>query len=234
MRTYDRTDAENEVIAKAQVKAFFAPRQKEPEFPSTDEERAQLQKMLMNLHQAEPRLSSDYDRSIRKSHKANKERSKSRSASGKSVPQLGEQNKQSCPPLKVFSDTEVRSSKGAVEQFDPEFVAMYGEAAAAHGISIAEYVSQLVEFPIADVAYTYRHGNPLVRPEEVKDLPTKMRRLHNWYMRASSEGKNWILLGYRNEHYGHGDGEIMIEFDELFQLYNQDAIDKAIVSAYCL
>jgi hypothetical protein len=53
-------------------------------------------------------------------------------------------------------------------------------------------------------------------------------------MRASSEGKNWILLGYRNEHYGHGDGEIMIEFDELFQLYNQDAIDKAIVSAYCL
>jgi hypothetical protein len=37
----------------------------------------------------------------------------------------------------VFSDTEVRSSKGAVEQFDLEFVAMYGEAAAAHGMSIA-------------------------------------------------------------------------------------------------
>ena len=61
-----------------------------------------------------------------------------------------------------------------------------------------------------------------------------MRRLHKWYMQASSEGQNRILMGFRNEHYGHGDHEIMIEFDELFQLFNQDAIDKAIVSAYCL
>ena len=233
MRTYDRTDAENEVIAKAQVKAFFAPKQKEPEFPSTETERAQVQKMLKKLHQPEPRLSSDYDRSILKSHDA-KVRSMSSSASGKSVPQLGEQKNQSCPPLKVFSDTEVRSSKGTVEQYDPEVVAMYGEAAAAHGMSIAEYVSQLVEFPMADVAYTYRHGKPLVRSEEVNHLPTKMRRLHKWYMQASKEGKNWIMLGIKDEHYGRGNDEINIEFVELFQLYNQDAIDKAIVSAYCL
>jgi hypothetical protein len=41
-------------------------------------------------------------------------------------------------------------------------------------------------------------------------------------------------VGYKNEHYGHGDGVVMIEFSELFQLYQQDAIDKAILSAYCL
>lgn len=127
----------------------------------------------------------------------------------------------------------VGSSKGEAEQYDPEFVALYGESAAAQGMTIAQYLHHL-EFPTAEETYKYRHGNPLVRPEEVNNLPTKMRRLHKWYMRASKEGKNWILLGYRNEHYGHGDGEIMIEFEELFQLYKGDAIDKSIVSAYCL
>ena len=65
------------------------------------------------------------------------------SASGKSVPQLEEQKHQSCPPLKVISDIEVGSSKGAIEQYDPKFVVIYREAVAAHGLTIAQYVSQL-------------------------------------------------------------------------------------------
>jgi hypothetical protein len=44
-------------------------------------------KMLKTLYQPEPRLISDYDRTILKSHNAAKRLS---SASGKSVPQLGE------------------------------------------------------------------------------------------------------------------------------------------------
>ena len=61
-----------------------------------------------------------------------------------------------------------------------------------------------------------------------------MRRLHKWYMEASARDENWIYIGYKDEHFGHGPGEIMIEFEELYQLYQQDDIDKAIVSAYCL
>ena len=109
---------------------------------------------------------------------------------------------------------------------------MYGEAASAQGMSIPEYLEQLQEFH--EVAYTYRHGHPLVKPELVNSLPTKMRRLHKWYMEASEKGENWIHVGYKNEHFGHGDGMVLIEFSELFQLYQQDAIDKTIVSAYCL
>ena len=131
----------------------------------------------------------------------------------------------------MFSNTEVGSSRGAVD-VDPEFVAMYGEAASAQGMSIPQYLEQLQEFH--EVAYKYRHGCTLVKPELVDGLPTKMRRLHKWYMRASKEGENWIYVGYKNEHYGHGNGVVMIEFCELFQLYQQDAIDKSILSAYCL
>jgi hypothetical protein len=86
--------------------------------------------MLKTLHQPEPRLSSDYDRSILKSHNATKMRSRSSSASEKLVPHLGEQ-KNSCPPLQVFPDV----------QYDLEMVTLYTEVADAHGMTIAEYLS---------------------------------------------------------------------------------------------
>jgi hypothetical protein len=140
-----------------------------------------------------------YDRNILKSHNAAKW-SKSSSASGKSVPRLGEQ-KNSCPPLQVFSDV----------QYDLEIVALYKEEAEAYGMSIAQYLSQC-DFPTGDIAYKYRHGNPLIRSEKIPNLPTKKKKLHKWYMEASKEGKNWITLGTNDEHYFRGTDDINIEF----------------------
>ena len=111
---------------------------------------------------------------------------------------------------------------------------MYGDAAAAQGMTIPQYLQQLQVFPEDQIKYKYRPGHPLVRPNEVKDLPTKMRRLHKWYMKVSEKGENWIYVGYRDEHFGHEPGEIMIEFEEIYQLYQMDDIDKAIFNAYCL
>jgi hypothetical protein len=53
-------------------------------------------------------------------------------------------------------------------------------------------------------------------------------------MEASKEGSNMIYVGIRDEHYFNGVEAIYVEFEELFQLYNQDALDKTIVSCYCL
>jgi hypothetical protein len=101
-------------------------------------------------------------------------------------------------------------------------------------MSIPEYLSRAV-FPKDDqVAYQYKYGDPLVRSEQIPHLSTRMRKLHRWYMEACKEGTNWVIMGLKEDHYGHGDDEINIEFNELFQLYNQDAIDKSVVSAYCL
>ena len=237
-RAYDCTEEEIAAIVDAETTAFFAKlrRPKEPEFPSTKEEKAKVLKMLKTLHQPEPKLSSDYERSILKSHAAQKASKSSTDASEKSIAQLEEQAKQSCAPLKVISQTNVGSSKyGAEEQYDPEVVAQYGEAAAAQGMSIAQYLSQLEFFPVSEVAYKYQYGKPLVKPEEVNNLPTKMRRLHNWYMHATRAGANWIVLRVTKKHHGkEKDDMISIEFDELFQLFNQDALDKSIISAYCL
>jgi hypothetical protein len=199
-RAYDYTPEENAVIAKKQMEKHFA--KKKPE-PPLDKEK--VIKMLKTLHQPEPRLSSNYDRSILKSNEAAKVRSRSSSESGKSVPQLGEQ-KNSCPPLQMFPD---------IQCYDPQMVALYKEEADAHGMSIPEYLSRC-GFPTGEIAYTYRYGDPLVRSEEMPHLPTKMRRFHKWYMDAYKEGKNWIMVGIKDEHYGCGNDMINIEFLELF------------------
>jgi hypothetical protein len=127
------------------------------------------------------------------------------------------------PPLQVFPDVH----------YDPEIIALYKEVADAQDMSIAWYLSQC-DFPTGDIAYKYRHRSPLVRSEEIPNLPTRMQKLHKRYMEASKEGKNWITLGINDEHYFHGNDDINIEFSELFQLYNHDALDKYIISAYCL
>jgi hypothetical protein len=118
-------------------------------------------------------------------------------------------------------------------QYDPEIVALYKEEAEAHGMFVSQYLSQC-DFPMADIVYKYRHGNPLVRPEEIPNLPTRLRKLHKWYMEASKDGKNWIILRINDEHYFRGTDDITIEFAKLFQLYNHDALDKSFISAYCL
>ena len=85
----------------------------------------------MNTLNNPPVLIGDYERQIIKSDEARQVRVTNSSASGKSVGQLGQQKNQSCPSLKVFSDTGVGSSRAAAEEVDLEFVVMYEEAAAA-------------------------------------------------------------------------------------------------------
>jgi hypothetical protein len=100
-------------------------------------------------------------------------------------------------------------------QYGPEIIELYKEEAKAHGISIAQYLSQC-DFPTADIAYKYRHENRLVRPEEILNLPTRIRKLRKWYMEASKEGKNWITLGINDEHYFCGTNDIKIKFADYF------------------
>ena len=117
---------------------------------------------------------------------------------------------------------------------DPEFEKQYGEAARAHGMTIRQYLNQLQGYADDELKHPFEIGKPLVRPNQVKDLPSKMRRVHHWYMKAAAKGGNWIYVHHKNEHYGHGDDMVMIEFEELYQLYQMDDLDKSILSAYCL
>ena len=153
------------------------------------------------------------------------------------VPQLGQQKKQSIPPLKVFSEHVQTGSwfpPTEEEVVDPDFEKQYGEAARAQGMTIRQYLNQLQGYADDELKHPFEIGKPLVRPNHVKDLPLKMRRVHQWYMKEAAKGGNWIYVHHKNEHFGHGDDCVMIEFAELYQLYQMDDLDKSILSTYCL
>ena len=138
--------------------------------------------------------------------------------SGKRIPQLGEQEKQSCPPLKVSSDI-VANHPGMVPGTNP-----------------GDYLGDDVIFQTAEVTkeYEYLHGKPLVEPDH-PPLTTMMYKLHEWYMKPYREsGRDTMYLAVKPEHEFIGLSVMPVEFVELFQLYNQRALDKQLMTAYCL
>ena len=74
----------------------------------------------------------------------------------------------------------------------------------------------------------------MVEPDEVKNLPTRMYELHQWYMDITKiSNRESLMVNVKEEHYYHKK-VVTVEYSELFQLYNKDALDKSIVSCYCL
>ncbi len=76
-------------------------------------------------------------------------------------------------------------------------------------------------------------GEPLVSKERLEELPTHMRHLHAWYLTAAKNGRIMIVAKVPQEYYGRPE-EIHVDFDELFQMYNCEALDKSLMSCYCL
>jgi hypothetical protein len=100
------------------------------------------------------------------------------------------------------------------------------------GMSVSQLLGN-ADIPMAEVAWKYEKGKPLVRPEKIPLLPTQMRKLHEWYLKVAKEGRQMLMVKVRIEHYFRED-EIHIDIEEFFQLFNQDALDKSLVSCYCL
>ena len=101
-------------------------------------------------------------------------------------------------------------------------------------------VEQLLEIepmsPLREegIKWKYARDKPLVHLDKVKNLPTRMYELHQWYMNITKiSDRLSLMVNVKEEHYFH-EKAVSVEYLELFQLYNQDALDKSIVSCYCL
>ena len=133
---------------------------------------------------------------------------------GKKIAQLGEQAKQSCPPLKVPTN-------------DPRMVPGYS--------NLGDYLPDDVHYDFLEVdEHKYHYGKPLVKDE--KSLTTMMRRFHNWYMKTCREsgGTNSLYLHIKEEHDLVGIDLLPVPFEEFYQFFNQLALDKTTVACYCL
>lgn len=180
--------------------------------------------MLTQPSQYELRKPDDYKRCLDKQVDAKKEANKtSATARGKrDVAQLGAQTKKSISPLKVFAS----DAGGSVAQPNP------ADFAKEAGLTLSQLLDEGIT-PKAPIARQYEKGKSLVPPEIEMNLPTQMRKLHKWYLQAAKGTQDFLLMQITKDHF-LGQDLVHIEFDEFFQLFNQDALDKSLVSAYVL
>ena len=235
IRPYDRTPEENARIAKEHHDAQMKKKEPEPR-PEYTEKQIAFAKYFTTLPSQYDlhHKPDDYTRTLQKEVKKSRSRasasgSKSSSTTSKKksdVPQLGQQAKQSIPPLKVLTENVPPPVQGQAFERAKEL-------ADECGISVEDLLaSQDDRIPKAVVAPKpqFVMGEPLVSKD---DLPTNMRYLHKWYLSESKNGRTMIVLSVPREYYGRPE-EIHIDFDELFQMYNGDALDKSLMSCYCL
>ena len=215
------------MIVAAEVKAHFAPR-KPDEKQTFDPETIRWAKdFIEQPSQIQMNLPDDYSRTLRRS--ASSHTMGSSCASGKrDVAQLREQAVQSIPPLIV--QTPVSTADRLVITDDLRRQAKEAGVTVEQLIGL-EGIPGITE---EEVKWQYVRGKPLVKPDEVKLLPTRMYDLHTWYMqKTANTNEESLMVKVKAEHYFH-ENALYVEFTELFQLFNQDALDKSIVSCYCL
>ena len=126
------------------------------------------------------------------------------------------------------------------KQREAELAKEYETKAAELGVGLAQYLSMVrdddnLDLPFLPIAYQYTAGQPLLcSPQEIAKLSTKQRWLHDWYLRASKDGLQYIDVTFKEEHFFRGDQQINVEMSELFQIFNLREIDVAVISCYCL
>ena len=175
------------------MEAHFAPKP-----PPPPREKVPVEKIDHFIHMARPPapkpVDTDYERHLRKLNRARLQKearsSSSKSAgkrSGKTVPQLGEQAVQSTPPLVVPTTHESRRAQYYYGQtvYVPEVgnvVITEEHIMQAEVLKIT--VGQLLKIepmPVLredEIKRKYVRGQPLVEPDKVKNLPTRMYELH--------------------------------------------------------
>jgi hypothetical protein len=82
-------------------------------------------------------------------------------------------------------------------------------------ITVAELLDG-AELPKAPLARQYVYGQPLVDAEKLREMPTMMRRFHDWYLKTSERGEQTMLVAKVGLEYYFREDEIHIEFHNSF------------------
>jgi hypothetical protein len=98
--------------------------------------------------------------------------------------------------------------------------------AAQMNITMAELLGG-AELPKAAITRKYVYGKPFVDNEKLRQMPTMLGNFHDWYLRASKREQTMLVAKVGPEYYFREE-LIHIEFSELFQFMNLDALDKSL------
>ena len=90
------------------------------------------------------------------------------------------------------------------------------------GISVGQLLDIEPMSPLREeeIKWKYVRSQPLVDPEEVKNLLTRMYELHQCYMNMTKiSNRVSLMVNIKEEHYFHQKA-LAVEYTKLFQLFN--------------
>jgi hypothetical protein len=78
-------------------------------------------------------------------------------------------------------------------------------------------------------------GQPLVKPDLVNKLPTKMCRFHDWYLNKSAEGLEMFGMLVRPRDFAlQNEKVVWLRFSDIYEIYHLDAVNTDLMMAWCL
>ena len=135
------------------------------------------------------------------------------------VPQLGQQSKQSIPPLKVLSEQDAATAQFVLES----------------DLTKAQLLEETpIEVHPGANKKPFKLGEPLMWEELIPMLPTRMCELHAWYLKASATKDVMFRARVQDRHFNRGMDDVWIEFENLYDLYHQDVLDKSLLSVFSM
>ena len=84
------------------------------------------------------------------------------------------------------------------------------------------------------VKWTYELGKSLVPPEVVFVLPMQLYKLHQYYMRAMADCIFMQGAKIKDDDFLRGEAIIWINWEEIYQLFHQEALDISMVGLWVL
>jgi hypothetical protein len=83
--------------------------------------------------------------------------------------------------------------------------------------------------------WRFELGKPLVQPELVNKLPTKMRKFHDWYLKKSVEGLEMFGMLVRPRYFSlQNEKVVWLRFADIYEIYHLDALNTDLMMAWCL
>jgi hypothetical protein len=83
--------------------------------------------------------------------------------------------------------------------------------------------------------WRFELGQPLVKPELVNKLPTKMRRFHDWYLKKSTEGLEMFGMLVRPGDFAlQHEKVVWLRFIDIYEIYHLDVMNTDLMIAWCL
>jgi hypothetical protein len=83
--------------------------------------------------------------------------------------------------------------------------------------------------------WQFELGQPLMKPELVNKLPTKMRRFYDWYLKKSAEGLEMFGMLVRPGDFAlQNEKVVWLRFSNIYEIYHLDTVNTNLMMAWCL